>query len=87
MRGVTDLHSVADAPNLEVCLLVGMNQIQVDDLRPFVGHPTLRAAFWGLGSRKRNATAAELLPFPPSSGGSPSWNEPSWTGIRHPYRI
>jgi hypothetical protein len=86
MRGITDLQSVADAPNLEVCLLVGMNQIQVDDLRPFVGHPTLRAAIWGLGSKKRNDAAAALLPFRPSTGGPPPWNEPSWTGIRHPNR-
>jgi hypothetical protein len=38
-----------------------MGHIRPDDVRPFVGHPKLRAAIMGLGSFKRNAVAAQLL--------------------------
>jgi hypothetical protein len=84
MRGITDLRPIADAPNLEVLLLIGMGQLQPDDLRPLVGHPTLRAGIWGLGSQRKNLLAQDLLPLPPSGAESMPWEDPAWPGIRHP---
>ena len=83
MRGITDLRPIAAAPNLEVLLLVGMPQLTIDDLRPLVGHPSLRAGIWGLGSFRKNNAAHELLPLSPRGGGRP-WDEPDWTGSRTP---
>ncbi len=84
MLGITELRPVAAAPNLEVLLLVGMRKLRVDDLRPLVNHPTLRAGIWGLGSERRNREAQELLPVPPGLLEAPPWMQPGWTGIRHP---
>jgi hypothetical protein len=83
MKGIRDLRPVAEAPNLEVLLLIGMRQLQPDDLRPLVGHPTLRAGIWGLGSRRRNDAAQALLPLTTGSLGPAPWDRPDWTGIRH----
>ncbi len=84
MRGITDLRPIAAAPNLEVLLLVAMPQLSIDDLRPLVGHPSLRAAIFGLGSFRKNAEAATLLPLPPANGEPAPWDDPDRTGIRHP---
>ncbi len=83
MRGITDLRPIAAAPNLETLLLIGMPQLEAEDLRRLVGHPTLRAGIWGLGSMRRNAAAQDLLPLPPSGAESMPWNEPGWTGAPH----
>jgi hypothetical protein len=84
MLGITDLRPVAAAPNLEVLLLVGMCKLRMEDLRPLVGHPSLRAGIWGLCSERRNRQARELLPLPPAPGEATPWTEPEWTGVRHP---
>jgi hypothetical protein len=84
MRGITDLRPLAAAPSLQVLLLVDMPQLAIDDLRPLVGHPTLRAGIWGLGSLRKNAEAAALLPLPPANGEPPPWDDPDRSGIRHP---
>jgi hypothetical protein len=64
MKGVRDLRPIAKAPALEELLLHDMPQLQPDDLRPFVGHPTLRALGVHLGSRRKNTEAAALLGLP-----------------------
>ena len=84
MRGITDLRPIAAAPNLTVLLLVAMPQLSVDDLRPLIGHPTLRSAILGLGSLRKNAEAGALLPLPPANGEPAPWDDPDRTGIRHP---
>jgi hypothetical protein len=84
MRGVTDLRPIAAAPNLEVLLLVGMSQLDPDDLRPLVGHPSLRAGIWGLGSDRKNRAAAALLPLAPADGSPIPWSEPGWDGVADP---
>jgi hypothetical protein len=83
MKGIRDLQPVADAPNLEVVLLVAMGQLAPDDLRPLLGHPTLRAGIWGLESARKNAAAQALLPLPPGPTGIPPWMQPGWTGTPH----
>lgn len=83
MRGISDLRPVADAPNLEVLLLIGMRQLQPDDLRPLVGHPSLRAGVWGLGSTRRNQAAQALVPLPPGPMEPPPWTAPGWAGVPH----
>jgi len=85
MRGITDLRPIAAAPNLEVLLLVGMPQLDVEQLRPLVGHPTLRAGVWGLGSIRRNDAAQALLPLPPSGPEPMPWSGPDWDGVRNPF--
>jgi hypothetical protein len=64
MSGITDVATVAEAPDLEELLLVTMRSLEPEAVAPFVGHPTLRAAVLGLGSRKKNEAAAALLPLP-----------------------
>ena len=83
MKGIHDIRPVAEAPNLEVLLLVGMRQLTPEDLQPLVGHPTLRAGIWGLGSERKNRAAHAMLPFGGPLGPLP-WNQPDWTGTPHP---
>lgn len=64
MKGIEDLTPLADAPNLEQLLLVDMKHLSPDAVRPFVGHPRLRAASVGLGSIRRNAVARNILGLP-----------------------
>jgi hypothetical protein len=82
MKGIRDLRPVAETPKLEVLLLVGMRQLTPGDLEPLVGHPTLRAGIWGLGSERKNRAATSLLPFGDPLGPLP-WNQPDWTGTPH----
>lgn len=64
MKGITDLRPVADAPALREFLLIEMGHLAPRDLRCLVGHPTLAAGIWGLGSLKKNREAEALLPLP-----------------------
>jgi hypothetical protein len=68
MKAITDLAPIADAPALEELLVVGANQLQPDDFKPFVGHATLKSATIGLGSIRRNEQAQELLGLPKCDG-------------------
>ncbi len=63
MRGITDLAPLAAAPALEHVRLIEMCQLEPEDLRPFVGHPALRHATWGLCSDRKNHAAYRLLPL------------------------
>jgi len=95
MKGLTDLSPLAEAPNLEILNLVDMRHLEPDALRPFVGHRSLRAGIWGLGSFKKNHAAQDLLPLPPEpyryaksrrgvdvAPEGPPWNKPGWDGFR-----
>jgi hypothetical protein len=64
MSGITDVAPLAEAPVLEELFLVAMRNLEPEAVAPFVGHPTLKAAVLGLGSRKKNEAAAALLPLP-----------------------
>jgi hypothetical protein len=64
MKGIRDLRPLATAPALEELLLADMPQLQPDDLRSLVGHPTLRAVTAHLGGVKKNAEAKALLGLP-----------------------
>jgi hypothetical protein len=64
MKGIRDLRPIATAPALEELLLHDMPQLQAEDLRPLVGHPTLRALGVHLGGAKKNAAAKALLGLP-----------------------
>ncbi len=55
MKGIRDLAPIATAPALEELLLDDMPQLQPDDLRPLLGHRTLRAVTPNLGGAKKNA--------------------------------
>jgi len=46
MRSLTDLSSLVGAPALEELLLVKNVPIDADAVRPFLGHPTLKAFNW-----------------------------------------
>jgi hypothetical protein len=95
MKGLSDLSTLAEAPNLEILNLIDMRHLQPEALRPFVGHPALRAGIWGLGSLRKNFAAQDLLPLPPEPYGyakarrgeasAPErapWFQPEWTGFR-----
>ena len=64
MKGIRDLRPIATAPVLEELPLHDMPQLQPDDLRPLIGHPTLRALGVHLGSRRKNTEAEALLRLP-----------------------
>lgn len=64
MVGITDLAPIAAAPVLEDLFLVSMGNLEPEAVLPFVGHPTLQAAVLGLGGKRKNKAAAELLPLP-----------------------
>ncbi len=95
MKGLTDLSPLAEAPNLEILNLIDMRHLSPQVLRPFVGHPTLRAGIWGFGSFRKNYAAQDLVPLPPEPYGyaksrrgtatAPEpmpWNQPDWDGFR-----
>jgi hypothetical protein len=95
MRGLTDLAPLAGAPSLEILNLIEMRHLQAEAMRPFVGHPSLRAGIWDLGSKRRNFAAQDLVPLPPepfgyaearrgeaSDRGLAPWRRPEWTGFR-----
>ena len=95
MKGLTDLSPIAEAPNLEILDLVDMRHLQPEALRPFIGHPSLRAGIWGLGSFRKNFGAQDLLPLPPEPLGYATarrglpepharapWHQPDWDGFR-----
>ena len=65
LPGVTDLSGVAEAPALDLIRLVGFNRVSPDIVRPFIGHPTLREAGWGLGGIKKSFAAQALVPLDP----------------------
>ncbi|HST26526.1 MAG TPA: hypothetical protein VLJ76_11075 [Gaiellaceae bacterium] len=64
MKGIRDLRPIATAPALEELVLGDLPQLQPDDLRPLVGHPTLRAVTAHLGGARKNAEAKALLGLP-----------------------
>jgi hypothetical protein len=49
---------------LEELVLAETPQLEPDDLRPLVGHPTLRAVCAHLGGAKKNTAAQKLLSLP-----------------------
>jgi hypothetical protein len=83
MRGIRDLRPIAEAPGLEVLALIGLTQLEPEDLRPLVGHPTLRILHYGLGSARKNAAARAVLPPTGDPLRGPEWNWPDWDGTPH----
>jgi hypothetical protein len=75
MKGLLDLHGVADAPALERLTLADLPKLDPRSLRCFVGHPTLREFSAYLGSFKRNAYAEALLGLPPKAWLPPGARE------------
>lgn len=67
MKGLTDISPVADAPALETLHLIDMSRLEVETLKRFAGHPTLRHFHGGLGSMTRNAQAEGLVGLPQSA--------------------
>lgn len=61
LKKLTDLQAVADAPSLEELVVAGMLHLKPDALRPFVGHPALKRVTIGLGSKRKNEIAKELV--------------------------
>jgi internalin A len=63
LKGLHDLVPVAAAPTLKDLVVVQMGHLEPEAFRPFVGHPTLRAASIGLSEQKA-ATVDALLRLP-----------------------
>ena len=74
MKGVTNLSPLAEAPGLEALGLIQMCHLRPEDLRPFVGHPTLKRVTYGLCSDKKNIAAYDLLQV-----GDPPFGHPEST--------
>ncbi|HEY4227366.1 MAG TPA: hypothetical protein VGM49_03435 [Candidatus Limnocylindrales bacterium] len=68
MKGLRDLRPLATAPGLEAVELIDMRHLQPEDLAPLAGLRSLKAVTPGLGSHRKNATAAAILGLPPVSG-------------------
>lgn len=77
LKGLNDLAPVAEAPALRDLVLVQMGHLDPEALRPFVGHPTLRAASIGLSERKAAAVDA-LLSLPPVDSGAHRYGVRFW---------
>lgn len=73
LNGLHDLSPVATAPALEELLVINMRHLQPEAFRPFIGHPTLRAATIGLGSDRKNGAARNLLSLPDAGPPSANW--------------
>ena len=61
MRGLTNFSPIADAPNLKELCLIDMGHIDVEDLRPLVGHKSLQKVNYGLGGDKKNVAAEQFI--------------------------
>ncbi len=72
MKGLKDLAALSRAPALETLIAVDMGHLTPEHFRPFVGHPSLREAGIGLGSKKRDDAVGALLGLPLPSG-PPNW--------------
>lgn len=68
MKGLSDLSPIADAPSLEEMFVVAANQLKPDDFKPFIGHPSVKAATIGLGSIRKNEQVNALLGLPKCDG-------------------
>jgi len=77
LKGLNDLAPVAAAPALRELVVVQMGHLAPEAFRPFVGHPTLRAASIGLSERKAAAVDA-LLPLPPVDSGAHRYGVRFW---------
>ena len=64
MKSLTDLSPLLTAPSLEELFLVKSAHLSPEHLECLVGHPTLKAAALGLGSKRKNDAAEKLLPLP-----------------------
>ena len=68
MKSLNDFDAVAAAPALEELLLIDMPQATPERLACLIGHPTLRAASVGTGSKRRNDAVSRVLNLPRASG-------------------
>jgi hypothetical protein len=73
MKGVTDLTPLATAPALETLSLIAMGHLEPADLRPLIGHPTLRRGLWNIGSMRKTYEAHDVLPIAPEPFGYADW--------------
>ena len=55
---------IAQLVALEELVVAGMLHLRPDAFRPFVGHPTLKRASVGLGSKRKNEAVHEILRLP-----------------------
>lgn len=64
MKEVSSLAPIADAPALEELIVLACTQFDSEHFRPFVNHPTLKCAFAGLGSDRKNKATLQMLNLP-----------------------
>ena len=64
MKGIHDPCPLAEAPALEELFFIDMSHMKPDDFKCLVGHPSLKYAAIGLGSRKKNEAVRRILPLP-----------------------
>jgi hypothetical protein len=64
MKGITDLSPLAHAPALQDLGLIDMVHLNAEDLRPLVGHSTLKNVGVGFGSDKKNKAGYEVIGLP-----------------------
>ena len=72
MNGLTDLAPLRQAPSLTQLAVVAMGHLQPEAFAPLVGHPTLEALRFGLGSRRKNEAVKRIIDLP-SEG---DWRKP-----------
>ncbi len=73
MKGIRDLAPLAQAPGLESLSLIAMGNLRPEDLRPLVGHPTLRRGHWNIGSLRKTYEAHDIVPIAPEPYGYADW--------------
>jgi hypothetical protein len=76
MTGLSDLTPLLTAPAMEELVLERMDHLDPGRLATLASHPTLRRAWLGLGSTKKDDAASTALPLPRAdpSKGHPAFN-------------
>lgn len=77
LPGLGDLSSLAQAPRIEELVISGKSRLSLANLQCLKGHPTLRAASFGFGSRKQSYDAQAFLSLPDIDGHFTYAAEPS----------
>lgn len=64
MKRLTNLSSIAQAPNLEDLVLDEEKYLKASDLECFAGHPSLKHVWTNMGSVRKDKAVGELLGLP-----------------------
>ena len=74
LKGLSDFTPLLEAPVLEQLAIVDMAHLQPEDVHPLADHRSLRSIRIGLGSKRKNEAAKQLVPL----GQEADWAKPRY---------